>query len=227
VRAVMRRKDLTAEDLNAMSALLHDLPSLISQDPLTGGTHWLPMAVAILRGFVHYFRACIYEKEHRPADTTRELEMATTVTRQAVEFWRQLPPHLQNDETYRVLAYKATSNLIYYLAMLVRGGSTKNNLDSVALEQQMQEHESIQINKKFLDSYKHWDNKMRGFVTLGKLEDAVKMAKQIYEELQSHATNRAGRALEFHEIGVHLDDDERVNFKSAVNVLFSEGREWT
>lgn len=100
------------------------------------------------------------------------------------------------------------------------------NLQTKSTTSRLREHDSISV-KKFRDSYKSIDNRMHGFVALGEQVEAVKLAKEIYGILQGYAAVRAGRSLEFHEIGLYLNTDERMNFNAAVNVVLSEGREWT
>lgn len=219
-RALMRRGDL-----ESAVPLLKDVPKLVQNDPLTGPKHWLPIAAGTLLGYIHDKWADIRKKAGNSDGCIEERITATNVTMEAVKFWRQLPAEQRNEETYRVLAYKATSNVIFYLSHLVKAGKTEKGLDATALRRTIEEHDSIQV-PRFRDHYNTLDNKMHGYVALGEAEKAKKLAREIYKVLQGHAQTRAGRALEFHEIGVILDEDERENFKTATNVLFSDGREW-
>jgi ppGpp synthetase/RelA/SpoT-type nucleotidyltranferase len=226
-RSMLFQESPDADHMNQLLAFMKDVKSLIEKDELTGPSHWLLMTAPMLQGFAHYALAQIHQKENRDADAWREFESAIDVTRDGVTFWRGLPSKLKEDETYKLSAFKATSNIICYLAMLIHsGGGKKKGFDEQAVKDQIKENEEIVV-RKFQDLYKSLDNKMHGYVVIGDHENAVNMAKEIYGILQGYAATRAGRPVEFHEIGNYLNKDERVNFNAAVNVMISQGHQWT
>jgi ppGpp synthetase/RelA/SpoT-type nucleotidyltranferase len=226
-RAISLQDSLSREEVDQALNLMKDFPRLVKADALTGPSHWLTIAGSTLHGYIYYVSFGMYQKDNRRAEALGELEAAITVTRQAAAFWRGLPDWLQRDETYRVSVFKATSNLIYYLALLLAmGGGGSEGFNRQAISDQIRENESIVV-ERLQDSYKSLANRMCGWVAIGEHEKAVSLAREIYGTLERYAASRAGRPVDFHEIGNYMKGAEAVDFNHVVNVVISQGRKWT
>jgi ppGpp synthetase/RelA/SpoT-type nucleotidyltranferase len=225
-RALLLR-GLNDEQTVEVLELMTDMRSLVEKDELTGPNHWLPLTAATLQGYAHGKLAEKYLSERRFKEAQKEFEAAVVSTRQGVSYWRGLPANLREQEIYKHSAFKAASNIIYYLAYLIySGGGGKPKFDRQAVRDQIDEIDGIKI-RIFRDFYKSLDNKMRGLVVIEEYEEAVKLAKEIYETLRAFADSRAGRPVQFHEVGNFLNVHEQKDLNAAVNVVISEGRRWT
>jgi ppGpp synthetase/RelA/SpoT-type nucleotidyltranferase len=215
------------DQINQALDLLNDLRSLVEKDDLTGPKHWLPMTAAILRGYAQGELADRQLKNGRTEEARKAWEAAIVDTRDAIAYWRSLPVRLREEEIYKLAAFKANSNIIYYLALLIQaGGGGKPQFDKQAVRDHIREVDRITI-RKFQDFYQALDNKMRGLVVADEYEKAVDLAKEIYGIFQTFAAARAGRPVEFHEVGNFLTGQERENLNTAFNVILSQGHRWT
>ena len=122
-RAIMLQNPSGAEERERAYDLIKNIPQLVAADPLTQASHWLPMGAAILAGYIHYERvkdAIEHTTPENIATVRTELENAVNATLAAVSFWDKLPKQTGNSAPYNDLAYKAMSNIVYYLAHLIR-----------------------------------------------------------------------------------------------------------
>lgn len=123
-RAMMLQNPSDREGHEKAYDLVKDIPKLVVSDPLTQASHWLPMGAAILTGYIRYERIKpLIGRSDAPGSRPLiqdELEKAAEATHAAVIFWDQLPKHIRESEPYNGLAYKAMSNVVYYLAHLIR-----------------------------------------------------------------------------------------------------------
>lgn len=239
-RAMMLQNPSDPDGREKAYGLVKDIPTLVRSDPLTHASHWLPMGAAILTGYIHYERIKALIGHSVPGSSPliqEELENATNATHAAVTFWDQLHKKTRESEPYNGLAYKAMSNVVYYLAHLIKRQEAEHH----TIKRGEAEHHHTALLKGVLQrlrkmkppepniigSYRSLDNIMHGLVALKETDEASNTAKQLYDVFQLDAQERAGRPLEFREIAQHLNNDERNVFKRAVNVMVSNGTDWT
>ena len=201
---------------------LSEIPDLAAKDALTGSKHWLSLAAAILTGWIHYDRSRSEDGDGK----IEGLRVALSVTQHAIELWQSFDAKTRSERLFNVYADKAASNRIFYLSMLIKNGTSGEDISPSKLRDALKFEETVRVDE-FIDSYKNVDNRMRAHVVLGDVDIAVDCARSVYKTLISYAEERAGGHLEFYQIGNHLiDRSERECFAAAMQVMFSNGKSW-
>jgi ppGpp synthetase/RelA/SpoT-type nucleotidyltranferase len=222
-RAEVRLRKEDRQALLDAIDLVEECIHLIADDVLTGPKHWLKMAAYIQLGFTHWLISDLAAKDRDFGSQEASLEAATTSTLQAFQFWVDLDEALKGEETYRLYAHKAISNVLYYVARSLGLRPGGQRYDAEAIRGFLTTLDSIPV-PEYLEYYKTRDNKMHALIAVGSKAEARGLARQNVGELRRRAEARAGRPLAMTSVDTELDEGEAFCFRTASAIL-AEGEE--
>lgn len=147
------------------------------------------------------------------------LERAVAHTESAFNTWEAQSEPARNSAPNRMTAHKALSNLLYFLAAIVREGGSRR-YGNPDLERYLRLTTDLPINGH-RQMFKSRDNLMHALVALDRMDEAFREAAATFRELRATAEEREGRPLTRAGIAEALIGSERTCFVSAMEVLFS------
>ena len=189
----------------------------IEGDPMTGPGHWLPIAAQIQLGFADWNLARNAEEAHDQSKALEYVLDAVRETEKAYDLWNDLPRNRRKEDTHRLYGHKAASNLLYYLAevLRLREGNDDSARQGIRKYMSILREEEVPMYESY---YKTRDNLMHAHVALGELVEARELAGKNRGELRKLAEARAGHPLTF-DVRTYLSAEEGRNWESASEVL--------
>lgn len=216
-RAVQRLDRIPAGLAHA-EALLDDCIRLIGPADILRN-RLLPISSRIQKGVVLWQRA---EAIAGDAALAREfVERAVDVTVQASEIWMEYGEDVRLTGYNRAGGHKAASNILYYVAQLVKRGWSRPGYDAETLKRYLPMLEGLRI-EPYREFFKTRDNLMQAYDALGEVTTARDLARTTFTELRGEAERRAGVPLDVAGVALHLEPDERGCYDAARSVLFPE-----
>ncbi|MBK3405260.1 hypothetical protein H0176_00985 [Methylorubrum populi] len=215
-RAV-QRLDRTPEGLARAEALLDDCIRLIGHSDILRN-RLLPISSRIQKGVVLWQRADAVAADDADA-ARRFVEQAVDVTVEASDIWMSYGEDVRLTGYNRAGGHKAASNILYYVAQLVKRGWSSTSYDGEVLRKYIPVLEDLRIDP-YREYFKTRDNLMQAYDALGERETARNLARETFNELRSEAERRAGVPLDIEGVALHLESGERGCYEAARSVLF-------
>lgn len=198
--------------------LIQEAIPLIAGDPLTGSSHWLLLSCHVHLGFLYWTLSVADEGTLTTRGVLELLNKAIDSTQMGYDIWRELDPETKENDTYKLTAHKAISNLIYYAAKFVRYDSGDPVINRALIEKCIASLDELKV-PKYREYYKTRDNIMHALSAIGKRDGARQLARDNVNELKKLAENLARRQLISTEIDKFLDEDELRNYRAAAGVI--------
>ena len=199
--------------------LIEPIGKLAAADPLTTSDHWLTTASLIFAGFLHH-RLAELDNENAVDHYLR----AAISAKRSVECWDLLTDAARSrGKDTSILGIKALSNWVYFVAKLIKLGHDGPEVDAPQLRKNLERLKTEDGAVEYADSYKSWDNMMRGWDALDESANARTYALKIYDRIGENVSRRAGAKLEYVEWRPYLTDEERMNLGGAISVIMGNG----